>query len=236
MKRLLKLKSHTHLSDYIDKISHIIIYNDINSAHSVFSSDDIDAEEISDDSFYLYFTDEQLLSLDKKIVQKITNLELLERIAKLNASLLSANQLNYLRDNLKQKCIIDKNDIQKILNLLKDCKSISYERNHRKTNAFLLDSGGQLKSDECLEIIHNLGVDDYVASSKSYNLKHIGNNIIIFEPDCRWEFDDGTIVEDLTIYVKLDIDETTKFAVALISMHEAGYLDDKPYKVDDSID
>ena len=47
---------------------------------------------------------------------------------------------------------------------------------------------------------------------------------MIFEPNAIWELADGLKVDNLTMYLKLDIDKTTDVAVALISMHGTKYV------------
>lgn len=222
-----------HLSDIVDKISHIIICDDIYKTYSIISSStefENDDEDMSNEQFYLTLSDDNLLELSNEEIRSITNIELLGRIAKLDIERLSLTQRKLLKDAYGQKVISDKQDIANLLSELRQCKSISYERRHRKTNHFLTNSEGLLKESECLEILHNLTVEDYVATSKSYNPNHIGNQLFIFEPDADWELNDGTILENLKIYVKLDIDETTQTAVALVSMHEVEHDEQYPYR------
>jgi len=234
MKRLLKQsEANPHLSDFVDKITNIIICEDIDRTPlRISASDELDDDsELSDEQFYLTMTNEQLMQLPEDEIRTFSNVELIGRIAKVAPYKLSAQQLKLLKEAYKRKVVLSQDDVEKILRMLRQCSSISYENVHRKTNEFARDLEGVLREDDCLDIIHQLTIEDYVASSKSINIGHLGNNIIIFEPDADWETNDGAVLTDLKIYVKLDIDETTKTAVALISFHEASRKDDKyPYR------
>lgn len=147
---------------------------------------------------------------------------MLGRIAQVNYDALSIEQREQSRKAYSEKVNIDEHAVQVMLNMLKSCNSVSYEGNHWKTNKFRKEFN--LTEEDYLTIIKDLEVEDYVATSRSFNLNHIGNHIIIFQPDARWELDNGSILEDFQVYIKLDLDETDGSAIALISMHKAQFL------------
>lgn len=226
MKRIYRTPYTLHLVDILKSVEHILICNDITTHYKITASED--PEEMSDDSFYLTLTDSQLNELTDDEIYRITNPELLERIAKFDISRLSLQQRRLLKSSLEVKYIVDRSDVEALIKMLKECNSISYDRGHQKTNRFL--NPRNIKLQDCLDIIHQLTVSDYVATSKSYNPNHIGNHLFIFETESDWEIADGVVLEDLSIYIKLDIDETTKDAVALVSFHAAEYNSRKPYQ------
>ena len=236
MKRLIHDSQETslHLTDIVKRIDHIIICEDLSrTPYTISASDSIDSnndDELSDEQYYITFSDDQLLQLTEEEIHQFTNIELLGRIAKLDIDLLSANQLKQLKEAYSKKVICSKEDVEKILEMIQTCKSVSYDGQHWKTNKFLKDSSGSIRKQDCLDILHQLTIEDYVANSRSYNISHIGNHLIIFEPDDNWETSDGTLLQDIKIYVKLDIDESDSSAVALVSMHLAKYSDDYPYR------
>lgn len=229
MKRLIRQRrrDEIHLSDLIDRITNIIICDDVEKVPSaLMSSTEVDDD---DEQFFVSLSNEQLLEFTQDEIHAFSNLELLDRIYHLAPYRLSKDQIQSLRAWYKKKVIIDKKDVRDLLELLKQCSHISYQNLHKKTNQFAADDEGMLRESDCLEIIHQLEVSDYVANSRSINANHFGNNIIIFQPEADWETSEGEIIEDLVIYIKLDIDETTKHAVALISFHPADYVDSHPY-------
>lgn len=224
----MKRENRLHLSDVLTKISSIIICEDVMRSPSYISSS-TDAEE-DDESFYISFTDEQLLQLANSEIKRFTNPELLDRLYHAAPDKLTAEQLIILRNWYKRKVIVDAKDVEKVLELLRACTNIYYANQHAKTNAFALDSDRNLREDECIDIIHQLTLEDYVANSRSVNPSFFGNNLIIFEPQADWTTNEGTVISDLKVYIKLDLDKTTKTAVALISFHGAEYDDVYPYR------
>lgn len=232
MKRLIRSATRKHMSEDISHIIHIHMCDDINSAFMSLKSTAIMAatDDTTIDEYYSKFSDMQLLDLSDEEIHTIHDVRLIERIAKLDSSRLSKDQLLSLKDALSELQIIDKHDVETILSKLKTCTSVSYDRKHKKTNAFLFDDEGKFREQDCLDIIKNLEVEDYVASTRSYNPNFLGHNLIIFEPDADWELSNGIILHNLTVYVKLDVDETTGQCVALVSMHAVNRDDELPYR------
>lgn len=234
MKRMSNDSTFTHLSSIVKRIDHIVICEDLSRRPYILSSKVTASEvydELDDEQYLITLTDEQLQDLPKEKIHSLNNLELLGRLAKIDLDLLSYDQLDLLRKEYATKVIIDEEDVSKILNMIQSCTSISYEGQHWKTNKFLKDSNGNLRKEDCIDILHQLTVEDYAANSRSFNINHIGNHLIVFEPDASWETEEGEILSDIKIYIKLDIDESDGTAMALISMHQAKYDNDYyPYK------
>ena len=236
MKRLVcKHENEIHLSDILKRIDYIIICDDLErSPYQISASEDLsdrfDDDDYTNEQFYVTLTDDQLAQIAPEEIHTFTNIELLGRIAKLDVNKLSKQQQQLLKAEYSKKVVLDKSDVENLIDMLRKCNSISFDGHHLKTLRFLKGEDGKIRSKDCLDIIHQLTIEDYVAHSRSYNRNHIGNNLVIFEPEVEWETVDGTIIEDLKIYVKLDIDETDGHAVALVSMHQAEHADDYPYR------
>lgn len=231
-----------HLSDMVKRITHIVIYEDVRKLHSNTAMPDITASAEIDnhfdsnydqddaDNFFLGAHDDLILDLDPDTIHRFKNIELLRKVAKINPELLSSEQQKFLRSALSQKFELNRKDVEYILGLIKQCNSISYSYRHSKTNKFLQDSHGVLRESDCLDILHQLDISDYVKSFRSSDWSYIGDILVVFEPEADWTTDDGTTFHNLVIYIKLDIDLSTKDAIALVSMHEAKYgQDSKPY-------
>lgn len=234
MKRLSNSSGSTiylHLTDIVKRIDHIVICEDLTrTPYTVSASENVIDDAFSNEQFYITFSDSQLLELTAEEIHQFKNIELIGRIAKLDVDLLSAAQLKQLKEAYSKKVICSKEDVEKILTMIQTCKSVSYDGRHWKTNKFLKDDSGSIRTQDCLDILHQLTIEDYVANSRSYNISHIGNHLIVFEPDDDWETNDGKVLQNLKIYVKLDIDESDQSAVALVSMHIAEHVDDYPYR------
>lgn len=243
MKRMV-ISQTEHISNMVRRITHIVVCEDARDeltstsiSASLFASEEIDnhydQEEI--DKYYLGVADDLILKEKPEVIHKFENIALLKKVAKLNPGLLSAVQQKLLQDVFNEKFTLTRKDVEKILDMIHNCNSISYSYKHKQTNRFLRDSEGVLRIEDCLDILHQLDISDYVSSRYSMDWDYIGDALIVFEPVADWVADDGTTFHDLVIYVKLDVDLTTKDAVALVSMHETKYnRDDRPYAADEN--
>ena len=124
-----------------------------------------------------------------------------------------------------EKFEIPRDVVKIIIDGFKDC-TIIHANNYYKTIKSLKENS--LTLEDCLEIIHKLKVSDYYKNTISTNPDFVGNNLIIFEPKVV-ELSDGRVFEDLIIYLKLDLDETTRDAIALVSIHK-GTRNALPYE------
>ncbi len=223
MKRLINSSTaEFDITDILKSIDHIVICNDVTRRPYLIScSSDLDEDELTEEQLLITCTDEELETLSPENVHTFTNPELLGRIAKVNYDALSIQQRELLRKEYGRKLELSEHAIQIILNMLKSCKSISYEGHHPKTNKFRKEFG--LTDEDYLAIIQELEVGDFEALSRSFNLNHIGNYMIIFQPKGEWNLSNGKVLKDFELYVKLDIDETDGSAIAIISLHKAQY-------------
>lgn len=136
-----------------------------------------------------------------------------------------------LKDRESIKFTISEDEVEEILRRLRKCTEI-HQEDYYKTNKFLKQNN--LNIEECLEIIHKLKVSDYYANTRSLNPNHLNNNLIIFEPEIV-RLNNGKEFKDLIIYLKIDLDETTKDAVALVSLHRSNGKNRLPYRKEGEI-
>ena len=114
------------------------------------------------------------------------------------------------------KYIISKEEVANVLTKLRNCSKIN-QNDYYKTTKFLRQN--KLTLSDCLEIIHSLKVEDYYANTYSTNPDHLNNILIIFAPQVV-TLSDGRTFDNLIIYLKIDLDETTDEAIALVSLHK----------------
>ena len=235
--KIYQLSSPSCLLDVIDKIIHIEICEDASSEfsyltqmpESLAASTDITADtnyydQQEEDAYYLGVSDEALLALDPSVIHKFRNLDLIIRVGKLDGSLLSHKQSEYMHSVLEQKSyghnyLMDK-DIEDLLDMIKKCNSVSYDFRHEKTNRFALNKNGELRTKMVLRILRSLTLEDWRYKTRSVNWKHLGNTLFVFKPHVDYVDSDGNHHSNVEVYVKLDVDESTKSAVALVSMHD----------------
>lgn len=106
--------------------------------------------------------------------------------------------------------------VSAILNSLQVCNNIN-QNDYYKTLKFLKKHN--LTKEDCLDIIKQLTVADYYLSIKSTAEYHYGNNLIIFKPK-NIRLSDGRALENIVLYIKIDLDDTSNEAIALVSFHE----------------
>ena len=217
-------------------INLIYVYDDIKNAHFLTEDiieEDIDKEEerFNNEIEMLNMTNQELLDLSSQEIRSITNLELIDRIAKLDKKKLSGSQLKKLKEIYSQKIIINREDVEKLIEELKECKRLFITP--RVENDTFLDKY-DLYVDECLEIIHSLNISDYYATTKNYNINFLGNDLIVFEKD-NVALSNGKNLGDIIIYIKLDLTSTQiKGTIVAISFHQKK-ASNIPYKDDTNI-
>ncbi len=223
-----EVKSPKHLRDVLKGIDAIYIYNDARQAHLKEGlTESNEEEDFSSDEELLSWPDDKLLELSNEKIHQIRSLELIHRIAMLDKSRLSAEQLQSIQEIYKQKWLLDEEDVKNIIDYLKDCHRLYIaERPKNESLLRLYD----LDVSDCLDIIHELSAADYIANTKNTHYDYLGNNLIIFEPT-NIQLSDGRDLGDLIIYVKLDLGlEEGDHSTTAVSFHRTNHEDLKPYK------
>lgn len=216
----------TSLRDALEDVTSIWVYNDVQNAH--FTSEyPTELEEGIEPEFYpledlLFMSSEQLLNVPSEILTNQTNLELLDKVAHLDSSKLTSEQQQLLKKAYAQKVVIDRADVEHLIQKLKECKKLIIAE--RPENKSLLES---LSVEDCLEIIKNLEVSDYAYSTKNYNLAHFGNQLIVFQP--KEVVVEGKDIGPLTLYIKIDLDQSSGTATVAISFHPTSRANKHPY-------
>lgn len=218
--KIWKHRSYISLSSILTAIScsQICVVGD----HNILASTNIlqDIRQLED--YYLDVDDDLLSEIPEDIVHSFRNAELELRIAQVAPELLSNSQKDYLRNVLRQKSghspEMDE-DIRYFIKLLKSCSRVEYYWGHNKTNAFVRTKTGELRADDILDVLHNLKFEDWSYATRSVNWEHIGDTLFVFKPKVDWITIDGKQLKNVKLYIKLDVDETTRNAVALVSMH-----------------
>ena len=212
MKKYVKA-STIHLKDILDKIRYVVVTDDITQCNF----GEIYASEDTDDEYYLTIPSNRLAQVPEEELANITNLFVLDRIAQIDKSKLSIEQLNMLRDEYKKKVDIDDTDRKALLEMFRDCNRVTVE-NRRKNNDFINEY--DLDSTDILAILHNLKLSDFDKKTRSINYGHLGNNLIILKPSILIPRSDVMI--NAKLYVKLDIDYEDRTCAAFISIHPEG--------------
>lgn len=204
-----------HLRDVIKSIDVIFIYDDVSDYH-YFNKDTSlleEDEDLTEEDEYLFYSDNMLSKLPEEITKTFTSEELLDRLYRINRDILTPEQINILRKAYKQKVKIDKSDVKAFLDMIQSCKRV-WIPNRPKNRKFL--SKYNIDADDCISILKTLTVDDYMYNTKSINLNHFGNNLMVFTTSVLIE----NVPADITVYIKIDVDESDNSSVVAISFHE----------------
>lgn len=204
-----------HLRDVIKSIDTIFIYDDVSDYH-YFNKDTSlleEDEDLTEEDEYLFYSDNMLSKLPEEITKTFTSEELLDRLYRINRDILTPEQINILRKAYKQKVKIDKSDVKAFLDMIQSCKRV-WIPNRPKNRKFL--SKYNIDADDCISILKTLTVDDYMYNTKSINLNHFGNNLMVFTTSVLIE----NVPADITVYIKIDVDESDNSSVVAISFHE----------------
>lgn len=230
MKRYIKSsQNNTQFKDLVNGIVAIIIVPDarviqtnINASTDIYYGDMSDEELSELTSYEIYDIDdpEVLVKLYRIDPTKLTKRQ--RFTAKLYAADFATKKLNYPKD------------IQTVIDYLHNCNYI--KDNDRDENSDF-DELFHYSSNDKLEVIHNLTIQDYVANTRSKNDRYLGNDLIIFEPFIEIPSDihknNDTIKEQIQIYVKLDLSATTRNGdiVTYVSFHDLERRPDyRPYR------
>lgn len=235
--KILKMPTSCTLANYVIRITQIEICDDVRNEYAIFphmpeamvaAADKIPVDEFHDqqeeDQYYLKYTDEDLAQLDPSVVRRFRNFDLMCRVGRVNDSLLSGSQKTYIKQRLEQKDrthnTITDADINYLLKLIKECDNISYDEKHEATNTFAYNNRGEFRTKAVLRALRNLTFEDWKYRTRSINWSHLGNTLFIFKPRISWVDADGKQRDNIEVYVKLDVSETTKTAIALVSFHD----------------
>lgn len=212
-----------HLKDVLKDIKMIYVFDDINHAHSLQGLSE-DLEESSEEDLFDW-PDDLLLKMPDEDIHSWKSFELLDRMCRLDKNRLSPDQLLFLRNAYSQKYLLEADDVEALLSKLETCKLLHIAERLKNT-AFIAKHN--LTAEDCLDVIKQLKLQDYVSSTRSVVYSFFGNSLIIFEPT-GVKTSSGKDLGDLTLYIKLDLDASDGEAVVAISFHEAIKKDSNPY-------
>lgn len=212
-----------HLKDVLKDIKMIYVFDDINHTHSLQGLSG-DLEESSEEDLFDW-PDDLLLKMPNEDVHSWKSFELLDRMCRLDKSKLSPDQLLFLRNAYSQKYLLEADDVKALLSKLENCKLLHIAERLKNT-AFIAKH--DLTAEDCLDVIKQLKLQDYVSNTRSVVYSFLGNSLIIFEPT-GVKTSSGKDLGDLTLYIKLDLDASDGEAVVAVSFHEALKKDSNSY-------
>ncbi len=221
-----------YLDELINNINfnYFVFYSNLNDAYlkQSITTESFDFEEDIEDSYDMYLLESKSkdylhkLSVDE--INNIKNFELLDRVVSIGRKEdLTADQLRILEREYSKKFQITRSSITKLLNKFTKCNRLFIDNN--KPQDFITKYN--LRENDLLKMIHSLSLSDCYFNTHSGSFNKLRNNLIIFKKRFILSDEDESKNVDVEILIKLDIDETTKDGIALISMSHFGASSNK---------
>ena len=225
MKKYIKQK--LHLSEVLKSISYIeVCRNATMSPRRISAAEDFDPDmydSIENDKLLLRISDENLPKISTTRMAMVTDGEVLHRLNSVCPELLLPDQIDMLQQYYSDTELeIDEDDVAYFLEKLKSCTNLIYKKT-QKNEAFLLDFGKQVRKDDCFSILKSLEVSDCKEWLLGADPKYFGDNLLVFRKYIDWTMSTGDVLNDIYIYIKLDLDKSDGDCVVIVSFHEADY-------------
>lgn len=185
---------------------------------------------------YYSMTREQLLSLPKKELASIKDVDVLRKLD--FSDLDPAQQVLVGQANRNYRDKLTKSKVNKILEKLKACNSF-FIWPTKKNNSFMKEIqnlGGQIELSDVRNIVHSLTIGNFSDSTLSYLDVNWNNVLMIFKYSGDYTFksidgsEQGVTVSSLEIYIKLDVDNVDGRGIGAVSFHKPEYKMSLPYK------
>ena len=202
-------KDILHISDVIYGDPFLCIVNDLRDYNRAC----FEGDELSD---YNYCSDSKLLALDDYDIHGIINIEALVRIAQLDSSRLTEEQLRAAENKLKDKVIIDSSDVNFILDIIKSSKITACIPSK---DSFYWNKDYSI--DDIVAALHDLTEADYVANPDDITPKYIGDIVLTFKPKRQLNICNITKISNPTIQIKVDTDRRYYDTLVLMTIKDS---------------
>lgn len=131
------------------------------------------------------------------------------------------------RPNKKIKIVPSREDVENLLSVIHNYKRIRILP--RRENTEFANKYDLTDADE-LNIIRSLSTKDFMYIVKSTNDNYLDNNLIALTSSGPFTLENGNILKNVEVYIKIDSDESVNDIGIIISMHEAELIENHPYE------
>lgn len=231
MKRLIRSKNAISILDGINEVDVIVIVNDARSqtliSLPVRASSDYDED-------YDQFTVEELMELDDSVLRNIDSFYALDNlntaISEYGFDYKLTNKQKTALSNYYEKRELSRIDvmpgeIEKLLNLIKDCNHITgpdYRRGQPENN-FADIYGLDMTPSDYMAIIKSITPDEFHSAIKSVDTKRLGSILYEFIHDPKGyvlKYSGQQIDTNIKIYIKLLPDYERDCSITIVSFHD----------------
>lgn len=186
---------------------------------------------------YGEYSDEQLLKLPKNELAAIHDIVTLERLNRISKNLLTKDQINelsnYYADPNNRK-IYPLADVNAVIDMITHANRAWLSGrviNTQFSNDYETATGEELDEAVILLLLKQLTPTDYLYTLKSKRAEYLGNELFVFQPKHELRLKTNqSVIENVTIYVKLDTQTSTNRIISVISFHKAKFEEVGPYK------
>lgn len=236
MKRLLT-PNLLHLAEVLNQVIAIEICDNVEYYPCTIAASENIYDDLGNwlpnDKDYMYYSDEQLLNMyntseGRVLMEALTDGEVLDRLYRICPQNLTALQTQLVSKYYESAdLIVDDTDIEDLLSKIRKCDYLEVNIRHPRTRKFVLDANGHIRYNDCLDVIHKLSLEDHCEDMYSADPKFRGDKLLVFRPRVNWVTSSGELIDDIKLYLKIDLDRTTGQCVVLVSFHIADYDDEE---------
>lgn len=199
------------IADLFNSIDSILLVDDASKFDIVYDGDD---EE--DD-----YSDEELINLPDRFVNSSCSYAVQKRIYQIAPEKLHYFRAATLSEFLATKYTLRNDELNYILEKLKQCERVHLNYNYSKSREFLKTYN--ITDVDVLNIVHSLTAEDFDCLTQSYSSENFGNDLLVFLPDKDYMLENGNILSGIKIYMKIDYTTTSADGRTgvIMSIHEA---------------
>lgn len=164
------------------------------------------------------YTDEELIN---RPVLSCYSYDTIKRIYRLAPEKLHYFKAATLGDFLATKYTLRSDELNYILEKLKQCTHVDIDRIHTKSRDFMKKY--HVTEMDVLNIVHSLTSADFDCLTQSYSHANFGHDLLVFLPDREFTLENGTVISGIQIYMKIDYTTTQADGRTgvIMSIHEA---------------
>ncbi len=162
-------------------------------------------------SNYNTYSDTKLLKLNNSQIRGIMDIDTLVRIARLDPSRLTEEQLLAAEHKLRDKVIIDESDVSLILDIIKE-KNILY---YLPSKDCFYNSNG-IRTEDIHNAIKALTIDDFIPSSNDVTPRYIGDVVLTFKPKNPLFIGAKLRIDEPMIQIKVETDRNDYDTMILV--------------------
>lgn len=185
---------------------------------------------------YGEYSDEQLLKLSKDELAAIDDVVTLERLNRISKNLLTQDQINELSNyyaDPNNRRIYPLANVNAVIDMIKHANRAWLSGrviNTQFSNDYETATGEELDEAVILLMLQQLTPTDYLYTLKSKRVEYLGNELFVFQPKHELRLKNNrSVIENVTIYVKLDTQTSTSRVISVISFHKAKFEEVGPY-------